>query len=64
MWFHNLNRLSELNDEGVTTAAQALLRLPSKPVLRALSIVWGIILLMVFTGIYAVRLAAYLPIPF
>ena len=63
MWFFNTNRIAEfLDEERVTRAARALLSLPSKPVLKALTATWGIVLVMVFTFIVTVRFALSLPL--
>lgn len=64
MFFHNLNRFDELDGEKITTAAQALLRLPPVPVLKALAIVWSLTIVITISGIYAVRFAFNIPLPF
>lgn len=63
MLHFNLNWLDELKDEKLVNAAHSLLRLTSVPVFKALAIVWLTVLVMVFTFIVTVRIAAYLPLP-
>jgi hypothetical protein len=63
MWLFNTNRIVELfQEEKMQSAVQAFLRLPSKPVFKALAVLWTVLLAMVFTMIFIVRLALSIPL--
>ncbi|MDB5344249.1 MAG: hypothetical protein JWP89_2626 [Schlesneria sp.] len=51
-----------MDEEGVQKAANALLRLPSVPVLKALAVVWTVALVMVFTMLLTIRFALSIPL--
>lgn len=62
--FRNPHRLRELfTEEGVERAAQAILSLNRKGVLKVLCYGWGLVLLMVLSLLLVVRLALSLPLP-
>lgn len=63
MWLFNLDRISELMaEETIQKAARTLLALPSKPVLKAVAVLWTVFLAMVFTLLFVVRLALAIPL--
>ena len=63
MFLFNTNRIGELaSEESIQKAATALIRLPWKPLLQALAIMWGVVLVMAFSMLFVIRLALSIPL--
>ena len=62
-WTQNPGRLFEkLTEDQVQSAAQAIRKAVSLPVLKALVLGWGVFLVMIFTLLFTVRIALTLPL--